>query len=81
MTYNALNLSCWETRYWETDKRLYQAEITQDIFGDWVIIRNWSGKNEKGKGHKINLCRDYAQAVSILDKIHKDRIKSGYKSL
>lgn len=78
MPQNTLKLSQWKSREWETENRLYHAEITQDLFGDWIVMRSWRGKEKKGGGQKTNWCETYDQAHSLFDQIEKRRLKRGY---
>ena len=40
-------ISDWRRMLWLSDTRFYQAELQQDLFGDWILIRHWAGRWQK----------------------------------
>ena len=38
----------WISQRWErtTDGRYYEARLSTDLFGDWVVTKNWGGINK-----------------------------------
>lgn len=33
----------WQAQRWEKSHRYYLAEVRQDIFGAWQLVRAWGG--------------------------------------
>jgi hypothetical protein len=72
----AYQINDWKTLTWkrEKDKRIYKIFLHQDLFGNWIVSRQWGGvaKNKRGKYHQVSL--DEGQAlVSELVKIRRYR--------
>ena len=68
----------WITRYWKTDRRYYQAEIMQDLFGVWIIKRTWGGLNSRRGGNDTKHANSYDEALQMLHSTAKRRIARGY---
>jgi len=68
-------------KYWETDKRFYKAFLCQDLFGDWIVERNWGSKYSRRAGGKSDFCSSYQEGLEKLKDIHKIRIRHSYKDI
>jgi len=66
------------TYYWKNPEngRYYNATLTQDLLGDWVIIKAWGGDKSGRVQHFY--CASYAQGLEELKKIDKRRKLRGY---
>jgi hypothetical protein len=57
--------------------RRYQVDVFEDMLGDWVLIRRWSGACRSGN-QKMTIAKDYAQALQQLKGIESKRRQRGY---
>lgn len=64
----------WENK---SNERYYNAVLTQDLFGDWVVIKSWGSKARRG-GSKTFLCASYGEGINYLEKMNKLRERRGY---
>lgn len=83
MTRNApspspLAVEHWLTRRWQTDTRYYVVEVTQDLFGYWLVKRTWGGLGNHRGNSVTTLANDYAQALKLLEEVTKRRRQRGY---
>lgn len=62
-------------------RRYYQAWLSQDLFGDWTLIRRYGGLQSKRGNHRIHgfpTLRAGQQALQALD--HHRRLR-GYRPI
>lgn len=58
--------------------RYYLVYLTQDLFGEWVIIKSWGGIDKAG-GQVISIpCTTYEEAIIQIERIKKIRERRGY---
>jgi hypothetical protein len=57
--------------------RRYLVSVFQDLLGDWVMIRRWSGTCRSGN-QKMTIAHDYADALQQLKGIEGKRRQRGY---
>ncbi len=71
----------WVQRSWYNpdNDRCYQAELKQDLFGEWVLIRNWGSANRRGSQQLETVCNGYNEGLLLIDKIAKRRRQRGYQ--
>ena len=68
----------WLTYRWQKGNRYYVAELTQDLFGTWVLKRTW-GSIHTHRGQNMTLyAEDYNHAIKLLIDIEKRRKARGY---
>jgi len=59
-------------------KRYYKLRLDCDLLGDWVVTRVWGGLNQ-ATGRITHIpCSSYEDAIKLIEKISKTRIKRGY---
>ena len=58
--------------------RYYLIYLTQDLFGDWVIIKSWGGINKMGGQIRSTPCNSYDAALTKIEEIKKMRLRHGY---
>ena len=63
----------------ETTQRYYEIALEKDLFGDWILTRNWGGKGSFRFGQKIQWVESFEQGRKEAEKIKKTRIKRGYR--
>lgn len=68
----------WLTASWQTDRRYYQAEITQDLFGTWLLKRSWGGLSNKRGNSKTYPFTEYDDAMKHFEFVMRRREKRGY---
>lgn len=68
----------WQQVTWLSDKRYYFAELKQDLFGQWMIRRQWSGRYQKGGQTREARYAHYEDALAALIEIDERRLKHGY---
>ncbi len=69
----------WCRHRWETDSRYYVAEVTQDLFGTWVVKRSWGSRTTKRGNSLTSEAESYEHALRLLDQIAKRRVHRGYR--
>lgn len=63
----------WLTKRWQTDTRYYVVEVTQDLFGNWLVKRSWGGLRSH-RGSSLTLPADnYDHALALLAAVEKRR--------
>ena len=69
----------WLYSSWVKDTRLYNIELCQDIFGSWIVSRNWGSRPRRGFGQSnYTLCPDFEAALVLFEKEQQRRKKRGY---
>ena len=68
----------WRRQDWQKDTRYYSAELRQNLFGQWVVLRRW-GRVTALQGQSLeHPCESYEQGLEILSAIEKRRSQRGY---
>lgn len=75
------NLDRWLAASWQTDCRYYQADISCDLFGMWILKRCWGGLHSKRGNSKTLAFNRYEDALSSFDEIAKRRQQRGYSRI
>lgn len=66
------------TKSWRKGNRYYVVEITQDLFGNWTVIRKW-GSIQTNYGNTMTLdAENYQHALQLLRDVEKRRKTRGY---
>lgn len=64
--------------YLPTDGRYYWAQLQQDLFHNWILIKHW-GKMHSRSGRSMEaLYESYEDGVSQLAAVEKRRSQRGY---
>lgn len=73
-----LQPECWLSKRWQTDRRYYVVEVGQDLWGNWLVKRNWGGLRSR-RGNSITMPADnYEHALELLAAIEKRRLSRHY---
>jgi predicted DNA-binding WGR domain protein len=66
--------------YWVNDEkqRYYQADLVQDLFGDWTIIRAWGGLHAKQGNMEVVCVKNEEQGWQKLEQLKRERKRRGY---
>lgn len=68
----------WRMERWETDRRFYVAEVRQDLFGNWIVMRRWGSlRTQRGNSMTVT-AQDYGQARLLLEDVARRRKARGY---
>lgn len=76
----SLTITRWVKRDWQrpSDGRYYQAQLQQDLFKNWIVVRRW-GTIHSRRGRTLETtCATYEAAVSELMGLEKRRAQRGY---
>ncbi|NEP19321.1 MAG: hypothetical protein F6J97_20915 [Leptolyngbya sp. SIO4C1] len=70
----------WLRRSWyrPTDGRRYQAELCQNLFGEWVLVREWWGVLSKKRGRMEAAFKTFEEGEASLATVTKCRQQHGY---
>lgn len=58
--------------------RHYQAELYQDLLGDWILIRTWRGDRHRGN-EKMAVVASYQDGLDQISRIASIRTRRGYQ--
>lgn len=72
------SVDSWTKTSWTTASRYYIAEVTQDLFGTWLLKRSWGGLGSRRGSSMTIPAENYEEALSLLDDTAKRRLKRGY---
>ncbi len=71
----------WQRHHWQTEQRYYIAEVTQDLFGQWLLRRSW-GSHHSARGNEQRLpAASYEEALRLLQATARRRNTRGYRPL
>ncbi len=65
-------------RHFVSRERAYSVMLTQDLFGDWVVMLAWCGRHTKKGGGTTRPVTDVANGLAMLENIIRQREKRGY---
>jgi predicted DNA-binding WGR domain protein len=72
----------WLYSAWEKDTRFYRLELLQDIWGNWIVQRNWGSQMRRGWGQSKHWqCDNYIQALQLYQNQESRRQRRGYSKL
>lgn len=69
-------MSEWNCR-WETQTRYYATFAHLDLFGHWVLHKQWGGKGSRLGGTRV-VAIGLASIEQALTVIEKQRARAGY---
>jgi hypothetical protein len=79
MSNQMLRLSPWVecSRRWETETRYYATFAHPDLFGEWVLHKQWGGKGTRLGGTRVVAVgtASIAQAMAVIER---QRARAGY---
>ena len=62
----------------ETAQRYYEIALEKDLFGEWILTRNWGGQGTSRYGQKSQCVERFELGLKKAEKIKAIRIKRGY---
>ena len=72
---NTYHSDLWKASFWrrETDARYYTIELSQNLFGEWIVVRSWGDLHSK-RGRQIEQVYDsFASADAAFKEAEKRR--------
>lgn len=79
MANSLLGYPQYEQRQWQKDDRRYVATVRLNLFGEWVLQRQWWGVVSHRHGEKWQSFESYEAALEALEKVGKQRKNRGYQ--
>jgi hypothetical protein len=71
-------LNQWKSARWRRGERFYRCDVRQDLFGTWVLVKEWGGIISGNWGKKETVCEGYAEAEALFEAVAKRREKRDY---
>ena len=69
----------WKHQCWKRGNgRWYRCELRQDLFGNWLVVRQWGGVSSGKGGAKETMCKSYAEAEALFAALAKRRERREY---
>jgi hypothetical protein len=59
--------------------RFYDAVLTQDLFGTWVVVQSWCGRFTRRGGAMTKPVANFTDGKIVLDAILRQRLQRGYQ--
>ena len=75
---NKIDYNKWQNWSWKSEDRYYHLSLTQNFFGEWLIIRKWGGLRTRIHGSKTHYFHNLDEVGNSLKQIQKRRIARGY---
>ena len=75
---NKIETSKWQNWSWQSENRYYHLILSQNLFGEWLIIKKWGGLRTRIHGSKTHYFNDFDEVATSLIKIQKRRTTRGY---
>ncbi len=62
-------------------KRFYLLQVTQTLFGEWCLIREWGRIGMAGGQRKVEYHATHANAVAALIGLKTAKLRRGYATI
>lgn len=73
------SVESWHSHRWQHNNRYYEAHLKRDLFGGWVVVRQWGGINQRtGRGVTLPVM-SYEEGLDELKTIFKYRKRRKYR--
>ena len=69
------------TSLWQTTTRYYRISLIQDLFGVWVVIRQWGGVERRQYQEKTSSYTNYGDALVTYNNTKRRRLARGYEQV
>ena len=74
-------LEDWQMLRWQQGHRYYEAQLQQNLWGDWQLTRCWGHQGNK-RGHRLErYFESYQQGQNLLSRTIKRRERDGYQTV
>ena len=64
---------------YQTPRRYYRISLLIDLFGVWLVIRQWGGLDKKGYREKVSSYNSYDDALGAFKNAKRRRLARGYE--
>lgn len=54
-----------------TSTKAIQAELKQDLLGDWILVQSWTAKGKRRSGRKSMIVASQEEGLAILERLVK----------
>lgn len=77
-------VAAWSFRRWERiddargQRRFYQVEARQDIFGTWIVVKAWGKIGQRASRTVTVEASSREDALAIIGEVSERRKKHGY---
>ncbi|UBF28847.1 hypothetical protein K9N68_13970 [Kovacikia minuta CCNUW1] len=68
----------WKQMCWRRGDRYYHCRLKQDLFGNWLLVREWGGLASGKRGTKEHLCESFEAGLFLLEIVSKQRHRRQY---
>ncbi len=69
------------SKRWERGTRYYEAHLMVDLFGGWVVARNWGAIGGLGGRRQTVPVADYRAGIESMEAIRVKRQNRNYTSV
>lgn len=76
---NRYDYNKWKSWNWESDFRYYRLSLSQNLFKEWIIVKQWGGLKTRIQGTKTIYCDSLDDINNIFKDTSKKRIARGYE--
>lgn len=63
---------------WKSDARYYIVRLQVNLFGEWTLVKNWGGLNNRLGGAQVRTFGTIKEALRELVDVKKVRVRRGY---
>lgn len=78
MTQLSYDLDEWQELFWQRGDRYYWCALRQNLFGEWVLLRKWGGRQTGKGGQRETLCADFKEGHRLMQNVLQRRRYRGY---
>ncbi|MCW8886619.1 MAG: WGR domain-containing protein [Motiliproteus sp.] len=64
---------------WRKQQHYFRVRLSQDLFGDWVVVRSWGNLNNNLCGCKQDVVNAYPLALELVEQIRRRQLTRGYQ--
>jgi hypothetical protein len=68
----------WQELFWSRGDRFYACALRQNLFGEWVILQQWGGRQTGKGGRKETIVATPEDGHRLIQQIQKRRRYRGY---
>ena len=71
----------WQRKNWQKGSRYYCCELRQNLFSEWVVVRQW-GRITAPNGQSLeHVCSSYEEGLGVMSKVERRRLLRGYRDI
>jgi hypothetical protein len=69
----------WDTLFWNRGDRYYICRLSQNLFGEWIVEREWGGRNSGKRGRLERAFPSLQEAESLVRQVARRRSYQRYE--